>query len=387
MKPIRDENILNRRYKVVEFFTNNRNHEFVSELIKTLKKCKFINQILKRMRIAKCNLNEWKRLYNTTHAFFKIAKLSVLINERITNNKYPTNINTDSNLKNCKFETFRNHLLNNFQYSKSKLFQRTSLLNSDSESRTKKNINSETPCLTNTENISSLRGSSYAISNNAIDDKDNDTIFSYIINQDFAAKFECLINLFDRIINLKESNEMKRCKINTNISAELDEKKQIYSKLPEYLTRIARQELEKANLTECHVIYIPLHGFLLLLKLESIINETNKTDLKRISIFNKCETQQQVSNGEINDEEFMDSQDISNDNKNDENNNETNEFDNLRAQFEFLNKLEFSFKSNDQYYYKNERMRELDAEFGDLFSQINDMESEILEKLQSEFIK
>ncbi len=380
MKPIRDEIILNKRYKVVEFFINNRNHEYSTVLIKTLKKCKFINQILKRMRISKCNLNEWKRLYNTTHAFFKIAKLSALINERITSNKFQATVSykNNTNLSNCKFETFRNHLLKNFDYSKSNGFQRSSLLDSDGESMIKRNINSETPCLTNTENISSLKGSS---SNYPQEDDNNDTIFSYIINKDFAAKFEHLINLFDRVINLKESNELKKCKINTNISAELDEKKQIYAKLPEYLSRVARQELEITNLTECHVVYMPLHGFLLVIKLESIVNQANKIEMKKISIFEKDESK-------INDDdESMESQDISNDNKQNENYKKDNEFNALKAQFEFSNKLEYLFDVNDQYYYKNERMRELDVEFGDLSSQINDIESEILEKLQSEFIK
>ena len=59
----------------------------------------------------------------------------------------------------------------------------------------------------------------------------------------------------------------------------------------------------------------------------------------------------------------------------------------VRAEFEFLNELKFIFKSNDQYYYKNARMNDLDQQFGDISSDINDLEAEIMDQLQDEFIK
>jgi DNA mismatch repair ATPase MutS len=83
MKPTRDLDVLNKRHQVIGFFCEVRNKEICDLMIKTLKKCKFISQILKRMRITRCRLNEWKRLYNTTQAFLKITQLAAIINERM----------------------------------------------------------------------------------------------------------------------------------------------------------------------------------------------------------------------------------------------------------------------------------------------------------------
>ncbi len=59
----------------------------------------------------------------------------------------------------------------------------------------------------------------------------------------------------------------------------------------------------------------------------------------------------------------------------------------MRAEFEFLNELQFVFKSNDQYHYKSAKMKYLDEQFGDISSDINDLEADIMDHLQEEFIK
>ena len=65
--------------------------------------------------------------------------------------------------------------------------------------------------------------------------------------------------------------KMNKCKINLNISRVLDEKKQIFSQLPEYLTQIASKELVKYDLYSCNVMYIPQKGFLFVISGESFI--------------------------------------------------------------------------------------------------------------------
>jgi DNA mismatch repair protein MSH5 len=71
--------------------------------------------------------------------------------------------------------------------------------------------------------------------------------------------------LFESISNL----QLKKCKVNANISAKLDEKKYIYSKIVEHLTKIAHQEMEKYNFNNTQVMYIPNLGFLLVLNKDS----------------------------------------------------------------------------------------------------------------------
>ncbi len=136
------------------------------------------------------------------------------------------------------------------------------------------------------------------------------------------------------------------------------------------MSHVAKQELDRARLNECHVIYMPLHGFLLLIKSESIASQAEHLQLESLAVLNESSILNDDQEGVMNDDERK-----------------KREFESIRAQFEFVHRFEFSFKSNDHYYYKNDRMREMDAEFGDLAVEISDMESEILEQLQAEFIK
>ena len=63
LKPVRDIEILNERHTVVDFFVNFQNNDLTQSVKTALKKCKYINNILKKMRIAKCSLTEWKRFF------------------------------------------------------------------------------------------------------------------------------------------------------------------------------------------------------------------------------------------------------------------------------------------------------------------------------------
>lgn len=61
--------------------------------------------------------------------------------------------------------------------------------------------------------------------------------------------------------------------------------------------------------------------------------------------------------------------------------------DKIRADFESKTDLKFIFKADDQYYYKNPRMFSLDQQYGDISSIIKNLEFEIMDQLQDEFMK
>lgn len=63
MKPTRNLEILKERHKVVEFFYDSHNHEMTGLVKIALKKCKFVNSILKRMRETRCK--SFKKKNNT----------------------------------------------------------------------------------------------------------------------------------------------------------------------------------------------------------------------------------------------------------------------------------------------------------------------------------
>lgn len=277
LKPTRDTSVLVYRLKLIEFFSNYNNQELIAELRKTLKKCKYINPILKRMRIAKCNLNEWKRLYKTTQAFLKISELARIIHAKL-------NTGTKLTPMNLSFRSF--------------------------------------------------------VSDEHVESRN---IFYNLIVNNYEAKLDYLINLFDRVINLKESLEKKRTVVNANVSSRLDEKKLVYAGLSELLTQIAESERVKYDLKACALTYLSLLGFLLVVKVEQMF------DL----------------------EYFDGSQE---------------RIDSARAEFELKNEFKFVFKSTDKFYYKTLKCIELDSELGDLYAEISEMESEILENLQANFI-
>ena len=184
-------------------------------------------------------------------------------------------------------------------------------------------------------------------------------IFKSILNPDYGTKFEYLINLFDNVINIKESNETKTCKINANISPVLDEKKLIYSKLQEYLDVVAQNEMKTYN-CETTVLYVQHIGFLLgIVYSEKLLSEI---DLSFNDISMDEDSEENISQNE-------------------------RKFELLKARFETYYELEQQFKSDKTYYYKNETVKSLDAQYGDLASDINNTEAEIIDALQIEFVK
>jgi DNA mismatch repair ATPase MutS len=84
LKPVRNEAILNERHRMIDFFMDHSNRQYVDLYRKTLKKCKFINAILKKIRIIRLNWNEWKKLYNTTVALYNVATIAVYASKKIS---------------------------------------------------------------------------------------------------------------------------------------------------------------------------------------------------------------------------------------------------------------------------------------------------------------
>ncbi len=54
MKPTRDYEMLKERHRIIEFFADSRNNELVGLVTLALKKCKFVESILKRMKETRC---------------------------------------------------------------------------------------------------------------------------------------------------------------------------------------------------------------------------------------------------------------------------------------------------------------------------------------------
>jgi hypothetical protein len=109
-------------------------------------------------------------------------------------------------------------------------------------------------------------------------------LFERIHSCNYGPKFEYLIGRFESTVNLKEShqNELNRCHILPNISEQLDHKKQIFARLPEYLSKVAEEELVKYNLNACNVTYFPQMGFFFVIK-EDNFQQSNNMSLNTIN--------------------------------------------------------------------------------------------------------
>lgn len=227
LKPTRDATVLGERLAMVDFFTDYRNQSLVKFLQKTLHSCKYIQSILKRMKIAKCSLNEWKRVYKTTQSFLKIIQLSKLIGDKLNSQR------TRPNMSNTSF-----------------LFSTIHEVSSSTSSGGGRTI----------ESVSSAGG-----------------LIGRCCESDQEVKFEYLTELFDRIVNIKESNEKRKLKINANVSKVLDDKRALFAMLPEYLSKLAEKETNKYGLAACQMVYLSMLGFLLKVKLTDMINVEDVT--------------------------------------------------------------------------------------------------------------
>jgi DNA mismatch repair protein MSH5 len=83
---------------------------------------------------------------------------------------------------------------------------------------------------------------------------------------DYSSILNSVVQSLMKIIDFKQTNETKRVCVMDNIDFDLDRKRDIYRRLPEYLTKIAYEQLEKLNISECNIVYMPQIGFLLVIR-------------------------------------------------------------------------------------------------------------------------
>ncbi|XP_077383982.1 mutS protein homolog 5 isoform X1 [Festucalex cinctus] len=137
-----------------------------------------------------------------------------------------------------------------------------------------------------------------------------------------------IASLISRVVDFENSVAENRFTIKPNIDPAIDEKKRQMAGLSDFLTDVARRELEHldASIPSCCVIYIPLIGFLL--SVPRLPNMVEKDDFE-------------------------------------------------------LQGLEFMFLSEDRLHYRSQRTKELDDLLGDLHCDIRDMETTIMTQLQN----
>ncbi|XP_051263062.1 mutS protein homolog 5, partial [Dicentrarchus labrax] len=150
------------------------------------------------------------------------------------------------------------------------------------------------------------------------------------ISEGFSDDLHYVASLISRVVDFETSLAENRFTIKTNVDPAIDEKKRRMMGLSDFLTDVARKELEHldARIPSCCVIYIPLIGFLLSVpRLPSMLE---KEDF------------------EIEGLDFM-----------------------------------VCFLSEDRLHYRSQRTKELDDLLGDLHCDIRDMEMAVMAQLQN----
>lgn len=85
------------------------------------------------------------------------------------------------------------------------------------------------------------------------------------ISEAFRDDLHRIANLINKIVDFEESKVVGRFVVKPNVDAELDDKKRTYNGLPDFMTKLAAEELERLSddIQECNVIYLPQLGYLL----------------------------------------------------------------------------------------------------------------------------
>ncbi|XP_023118340.2 mutS protein homolog 5 [Amphiprion ocellaris] len=152
------------------------------------------------------------------------------------------------------------------------------------------------------------------------------------ISEGFSDDLHYIASLISRVVDFETSLAENRFTIKPNVDPAIDEKKRKMMGLSDFLTDVARRELEYLDprIPSCCVIYIPLIGFLLSLpRLPSMLEK----------------------------EDFE------------------------------IEGLDFMFLSEDRLHYRSQRTRELDDLLGDLHCDIRDMETAVMTQLQSAILE
>ncbi|XP_077981938.1 mutS protein homolog 5-like [Glandiceps talaboti] len=152
------------------------------------------------------------------------------------------------------------------------------------------------------------------------------------IGSTFTEELHRIANLISKIVDFDESVVLNKFVVKPNIDQALDEKKRTYNGLPDFMTKVAREELKKLSddIKECNVVYLPQLGYLL-----AIPRSPNMKDEKDFH----------------------------------------------------MQGLDFVFQSNNMVHYKSASTRELDAILGDTQCEITDHETGIMHRLQNTILE
>ncbi|KAG8448653.1 hypothetical protein GDO86_015651 [Hymenochirus boettgeri] len=153
------------------------------------------------------------------------------------------------------------------------------------------------------------------------------SLFSHI-SSEFSHDLDFITSILSKVVNFEESLAEKRFCIRPFVDADVDEKKRKLRGLPDFLTEVARKEMESlgSQIPSCSVIYIPVIGFLLSIPQLPFMQD--------------------------------------------------------ESDFEIAG-LEFMFLLEGRIHYRSAQTRELDSLFGDLHCEIRDQETMIMHQLQT----
>ena len=149
-------------------------------------------------------------------------------------------------------------------------------------------------------------------------------------NNEYFKILNDIFNLMSKVVDFKGMIEHKKFCVLPSVDEDLDNKRNLILNLSEILVKVTAKERESLNISECNVVYMPQLGFQL------VIN-----NIKQI------------------------------------------EKEDDRAKFEFEKELALMFINEKKYFYKNKLMKYLDQKFGDLATDINNIERKIMFELQT----
>jgi DNA mismatch repair protein MSH5 len=82
-------------------------------------------------------------------------------------------------------------------------------------------------------------------------------IFNRIASE-FSEDLHRIASLITKVVDFEESSVQQRFCVKSHVDEELDKLKELYNGLPDLLTRVAHEELEKLpGIAECNVTYLP----------------------------------------------------------------------------------------------------------------------------------
>ncbi|KFV20075.1 MutS protein 5, partial [Tauraco erythrolophus] len=152
------------------------------------------------------------------------------------------------------------------------------------------------------------------------------------ISRVFTDDLHYIASLISKVVDFEGSVSENRFTVRPNVDPTIDEKKRKLMGLSDFLTEVARKELETLDnhIPSCCVIYIPLIGFLL--SIPRLPTMVDKSDFE-------------------------------------------------------IEGLDFMFLSEDKLHYRSARTKELDSLLGDLHCEIRDQEALIMHQLQTKILE